>query len=267
MHIPKCGGKGFQNLVPILEKSNLPVFIQETKPFVSFNDYAYINAHYGTLPMIDTVDTVCLVRDPLDRLISQFAWAMMKGEYFIQFKKYHSGKIEDLLRYFLFEDEEMKSNNNLQAKFICNPFISGIFKRKHIENPQITEEEMQDINKYFIPKIIETEWLIKNDNTSIENVKKQIDKMFIVDTIENYSSVIDKVCNWFKENYQLDVEQEFKDSLSTDTPTFNYSSFIDSEGIEWTTAKLKTLLTPEEITKVYENNSIDLEAYNYVKSR
>ena len=267
MHIPKCGGKGFQNLIPILEKNDLPVFTQETKNFKTFNDYAYVNVHYGNLPMTDTVDTACIIRDPLDRLVSQFAWAKMTGMHFSQFDRYHDGKVEDLLRLFLFEDEEMASNNNLQAKFICNPFLSVIFKQKHIENPELEQEELEDLREYFAPGKIETSWLIKNDNTSIENAKDQINKMLIVDTIENYDSVVTKVCNWFKENYELDIEQEFRDSLVANTPTFNYSSFTDSEGTEWTTAKLKALLTPEEITKVYENNSIDLEIYNYVKGK
>ena len=267
LHIPKCGGKGFQNLIPILEKNNISVFSQNTRPFKSFNDYGYVNVHYGNLPMSETVDTACIIRDPLDRLVSQFAWAKMTGMHFSQFERYQEGSIEDLLKLFLFNDEEMALNNNLQAKFICNPFLSVIFKQKHVENPELKQEELEDLKEYFVPGKIETSWLIKNDNTSIDNAKEQIDKMLIVDTIENYDSVVTKVCNWFKENYDLDIEEEFRASLVNENPTFNYSVFTDDQGTEWTSAKLKALLTEEEIAKVYENNALDLELYNYVKDK
>jgi hypothetical protein len=268
LHIPKCGGKGFQNLIPILEKNNLPVFTRESKNFINYSDYVYVNVHYGSDPMDKNPsgDTSCLFRDPLDRLVSQFAWAKMTGEYFKAFPKYENGTTEELLKHFLFDDVQLSANNNLQTKFVCNPISSAIFKILN-SHPSFSEEESEQLQFFANQGNIESSWYIFDDRTSLDYAKQQIDKMTIIDTIENYDRYVSNVCNWFKENYGLDIEQEFRDSLVTENPTFNYSIFTDSEGIEWTTSKLKALLTADEIAKVYENNALDLEVYNYVKSK
>jgi len=268
LHIPKCGGKGFQNLITILEKNGLSTFNVKSKDFDGYDKYAYVQTHYGSDPMdkYPEIDTACLFRDPLERLISQFAWANMEGIYKQDFEDYAEENIHKLLKYFLFEDEKFVNNNNLQAKFLCNAIDQGIFYIKHISPLMPDGSAVQTENPFFYG-IHWQEWLISNSKTSLEYAKQQIDKMIIVDTLENYDRFVSNVCNWFKDNYQLDIEQEFRYSLVTENPTFNYSIFTDSKGNEWTTAKLKALLTPEEIAKVYENNSIDLEIYNYVKGK
>jgi hypothetical protein len=267
LHIPKNGGKAFQNLIPILQNHNLNVFTNMTTSFNGYDKFSYIQTHYGShvIDNYPNADVACLVRDPLDRMVSQFAWAMMTNFYGRIYEEYNNKKTKDLLRYFLFKDENLKNNNNLQAKFLCNPIDSGIFYLRHIGpltpeggpvNLSILEEGHHD-----------TTWLIRNDKTSVDYAKKQIDKMLFVDTIENHDKLITKVCNWFKINYNIEIEQEFRDSLINENPTFNYSTFTDFEGIEWNTSKLKKELTQQEIDIVYSNNSIDLEIYNYVKER
>jgi hypothetical protein len=267
LHIPKCGGKGFQNLIPILEKNNLSTFTIRTRNFSSYSDYAYISAHYGSDPLDKVVPSAAIFRDPLDRLISHFAWGMMSGEHIEHFDAYNlDANIEELFKHFLFDDEQMASNNNLQTKFVCNGIDKGIFEVRHTSNPEVYNPNIV-IAVNGNPSGVITEWLIPNDKTSIEYAKSQVDKLAIIDTLENHDRFVTNVCNWFKENYDLDIEEEFKSSLVNENPTFNYSKFTDSKGNEWTTAKLKALLTEEEIARVYENNSLDLELYNYVKDK
>jgi hypothetical protein len=166
----------------------------------------------------------------------------------------------------LFEDEKFVNNNNLQAKFLCNAIDQGVFYIRHISPVMPDGSAVQPENPLFHVNHL-TDWLMSGDKTSLEYAKQQIDKMTFVDTVENYDKFVSTICNWFKENYQIDIEQEFRASLVTENPTFNYSIFTDSDGVEWTTEKLKALLTADEIAKIYENNSIDLEIYNYVKSK
>jgi hypothetical protein len=266
-HIPKTGGKALQNLIPILEQNGLSVFTRDTAGFEGYEKFAYIQTHYGAHPMevYPEVDTACIFRDPIDRMVSHFAWNMMEKYYEQYFDEYKTGKTEDLFRYFLFEDEKLANNNNLQTKFVCNSIDGGAFYAKHV-SPVGPNGEALDMSIYLYESPF-TSWLMRNDNTSIEFAKEQIDKMVIIDTIENHDRFVTNICNWFKENYNLDIEEEFKASLVNENPTVNYSIFTDSDGIEWTTAKLKALLTDDEKARVYANNSLDLEIYNYVKSK
>jgi len=267
LHVPKCGGKGFQNLIPILEKNNLATFTISTKNFNSYNDYAYVSVHYGSDPLDKGIDSAAMFRDPVDRLISHFAWGMMSGQHIEHFDVYDlDANIEELFKHFLFDDEQMASNNNLQTKFVCNGIDEGIFEVRHTSNPEVYNPNVV-ISIDPRPSGVLTEWMIPNDKTSIEYAKQQVDKLAIVDTLENHDRFVTNVCNWFKENYDLDIEEEFRESLVNENPTFNYSKFIDGAGNEWTTAKLKALLTPEEIARVYENNALDLELYNYVTAK
>jgi hypothetical protein len=267
LHIPKCGGIGFENLIPILENNNLPTFNRKTKNFKSYEDYAYVSARYGSDPLDKGVSSAAIFRDPLDRMVSHFAWGMMSGEHIKHFDAYNlDSNIEKLFKHFLFDDEQMSSNNNLQTKFLCNGIDEGIFWIRHIEDPNVYHPDVVVSVNPTIHSAL-TEWMIPNDKTSIEYAIQQVDKLAIVDTLENHDRFTTNVCNWFKENYNLDIEEEFRASLVNENPTFNYSKFTDSSGNEWTTAKLKALLTEEEIARVYANNALDLELYNYVKDK
>ena len=268
LHIPKCGGKGFKNLIRILEDNGLKVFSNITQNFDGYNKYAFVQTHYGSHPMdiYPEIETACIFRNPLDRMVSQFAWAMMTDAWSVYFEEYTKDDIGNLFKYFLFTDEKFVNNNNLQTKFVCNGVEEAIFYVKHInkllpEDGSIKFETQPSHGSFW------KEWMIANDKTSIEYAKSQVDKMTIIDTLENHDRFTTNVCNWFKDNYDLDIEEEFRASLVNENPTFNYSIFTDNQGNEWTTAKLKALLTEEEIARVYENNSLDLELYNYVKDK
>jgi hypothetical protein len=269
LHIPKCGGQGFRNLIPILEDNGLKVFSRTTTPFEGYDKYSFVHTHYGSDPSDNypEIETACIFRDPLDRMVSQFAWAMMTEAYsYPVFSEYTKDNIETLFRHFLFTDENFANNNNLQTKFVCNRVDKGHFYISHIGG--LTPEGNPVENEIpYSHGIFAKEWALLNDRTSIEYAKSQVDKMTIIDTMENHDRFVTNICNWFKENYDLDIEEEFRASLVNEDPTFNYSKFTDNQGTEWTTAKLKALLTQEEIARVYENCSLDLELYNYVKGK
>jgi hypothetical protein len=268
VHIPKTGGKSFQNLIPILSSHGLSTFTPKSISFNGYDSVAYVQTHYGSdaSDKVPEINTACIFRDPLDRLVSQFAWAMMEGVYVQAFEEYENSDIAELLRYFLFKDEKFVDNSNVQARFICNPIDTIVFHLRHVSSnltPEVEESSLLPVGAGMHWGA----WLVSDTKTSIEYAKEQIDKMTIIDTVENHDRFVSKMCGWFLENYGIDVEQEFKDSLINENPTFNYSIFTDAGGKTWTTADLKALLTPDEVAKVYENNSLDLEIYNYVKAK
>jgi hypothetical protein len=268
LHIPKCGGQGFRNFIPILEKNGIKVFSNTTKDFQNYSDYSFVKVHYGSHPMdkYPEIETACIFRDPLDRMVSQFAWAMMTESRLPYFMENSKDNIEASLRDFLFDNQNFVKDNNLQTKFVCNSVDEGMFYEGHIGGIFPSDGSVQRKMQPSLDSAV-LEWMITNDKTDIDYAKSQVDKMTIIDTLENHDRFVTNVCNWFKENYNLDIEEEFRASIVNEDPTFNYSKFTDNQGTEWTTTKLKALLTEEEIARVYENCSLDLELYNYVKDK
>jgi hypothetical protein len=63
----------------------------------------------------------------------------------------------------------------------------------------------------------------------------------------------------------LDINAEIM--AKTDAPYVNFSSYTDSDGTIYTTQSLKALLTQDDIDRIYANNSLDLELYNYAKAK
>jgi hypothetical protein len=281
LHIPKTGGAGFRHLGDILRENGLTAFIGADKEFTQFSDYTYIQGHFGTyvLEKDQDIDYAVVLRDPVDRMISQFAWGMMVGLYSGFVDGYESGDGSELLRKFLFYDERIFLNNNLQTRFLSNPQDEGAFYCRHISgimpDGSPVQMNLEHADKPYNAMVIE--WSMSNMNTSIENAKSTIDKATILGTLDSHDKFVSDICNWVKENYNIDIEDEFKNRLATNgrdfeygsegAPNYNYSYFVDPNGKSWTTSELKNTLTEEEIAKVYENNSMDLEIYNYVKDK
>ena len=78
LHIPKTAGQFITESIRIsLEKNGIENFSLYNGSFISeekLKNSVYIGSHFGTYPMdiIDGIDTVTILRDPVERSISQF---------------------------------------------------------------------------------------------------------------------------------------------------------------------------------------------------
>jgi hypothetical protein len=111
---------------------------------------------------------------------------------------------------------------------------------------------------------------ISNTDTSFENAKATIDKCLHVQTLENHNALLNSIFDWFLNNFGVNVKDDYESMYSDvlealDVPYYNYSLTNDASGEPYTTSKMRSLLTDEEIATVYDLNSIDKQIYDYVK--
>jgi len=241
LHIPKTGGTSIMaNVVTNAGVQNLNMLLNPGPPFnKDLSEYNYIQAHLGTYPInkISNLSVACMLRDPVDRSISNFLWIyerLLKND-----KKYlNYSEILDKLKYYLFEDDFYFEHNNIQARFICNE-SNGIVFEKNID--------YKDWSK---------NWCLKNTDTDFEFAKKQIDSFDIVGTLGDFNYFNNKIEKWFLNNYDISF---FKKSN-----TKILESNLDNM---YTTEYLKSLLTKKDINNIINNNALDFKLYNYVKEK
>jgi hypothetical protein len=116
------------------------------------------------------------------------------------------------------------------------------------------------------------DWFLEPVDFSIEFAKENLDKCLIVGTTENHDKFMQDVLNWFKNNLDLDLKNEFNELVDEQNeqlrvPYYNYGKYTDEMGNDFTTANFKAMLTEEEIAQIYADNSLDLELYEYAKAK
>ena len=124
LHIPKTAGQFItESIRESLEKAGIENYFIYNGSFVSqerLKNSIYIGSHFGTYPMdiIDSIDTFTILRDPVERAISQFNFL-----YETRYKELYKNLDGYLsrLRFYLFEDKNMLGLRNYQARFLCNP--------------------------------------------------------------------------------------------------------------------------------------------------
>lgn len=219
---------------------NLNMLLNPAPPFnKDLSEYNYIQAHIGTYPInkINNLSVACMLRDPVDRSISNFLWIyerLLKND-----KKYlkHS-KIINKLKYYLFEDDFYFEHNNIQTRFICNESKNIVFE-KNID--------YRDWSK---------SWCLKNTDISFEFAKNQIDSFDIVGTLDNFNYFNDQIEKWFLNNYNINFVKKSNIKI--------LESNLDNM---YTTKYLKSLLTKKNIYDIINNNALDFKIYNYVKEK
>jgi hypothetical protein len=249
LHIPKTAGMTVAaNFGQFLIKNNIPKYPPSPSPHPDIsNDYAFIQGHLGKYPIsrVDNLSVATLVRDPLDRAISNFLYiynrVLANREEYINIEK-----IEDKLRYYLFDDLQYVSHRNIQSKFICSEPESNKFK----DIPTEIESDYNNRSK---------QWYLKDIPITFDMVKQNIDSFEIVNTTNNIEVFIDRLVSWFNTNYP---NLEFK-SLEFQIFTINSSS-LQLDEINYTTETLKELLVDEDISKFLDLNDIDFDLYSYV---
>ena len=280
MHIPKTGGLVLRNLSKILEEKGLSVFSTFGGRFTEFTDFNFINSHFGITPInIETFDTAVLIREPFDRVISNFTWFMMNNTFDYK-SEYKNLSIEQKIKKYLFEDTKSDAHKNLQTKFLTSYVSEEYLNNKYryfVNNdplPNIPSEVLgsqQKLYEYNL-EIRTRDWFLTNNNFSIEYAKSNLDKCLIIGTTDNHDAFMDKIFNWIKNNWDLDLQEEFKTIVAEKTsesglPYYNYGLFTDSNGKTYTSADFKSMLTEEEIAQIYADNSLDVELYEYAKAK
>jgi len=76
-----------------------------------------------------------------------------------------------------------------------------------------------------------------------------------VDKIDEFMS---KKQKWFKDNYGVTINWNKENRINSSEVIYN--------GVEYTTSKLKEMLTEEEKYMILDQNDIDYEIYNYIRS-
>ena len=241
LHIPKTGGTSIMgNVVRNVGVKNFNMLLNPGPPYTKdLSKYNYIQAHIGTYPLnkINNLSVACMLRDPVDRSISNFLWIyerLLKNN-----KKYLKySEIIDKLKYYLFEDDFYFEHNNIQTRFICNKSKEIVF------NNNVNYKEWSK------------NWCLENNNTDIDYAKKQLNFFDIVGTLDDFNSFNNKIEKWFVNNYNINFTKKI------------YTKILESniENI-YTTKYLKSLLTKKDINAIVNNNLLDFEIYNYVKEK
>lgn len=258
----------------------MPVFSTFGIPFTNFNDYKFINSHFGVTPLdLENFDTAVLLREPLDRVISNFTWFLINSTF--NYKDGYAGlSLEQKLRRYLFEDEAYLVHNNLQTKF-----LTGIVNKENLEqhyrynytheNSPVVSPEIfaspQTIYEHTLAKRTE-DWFLTNEEFSISAAKSNLDKCLIVGITDRHDEFMVKIFDWIKTNWGFDWQEEFNSIVAEKTaesgfPYYNYGSFTDGDGKTYTSADFRAMLTEAEIAQIYSDNSLDLELYNYAKTK
>jgi hypothetical protein len=277
-HIPKTGGLSISVIGIVLRAKNELSVFPTHNPELKFDplfNYSYIQGHYGTLPVENNADleTAILLRDPLDRSISNFIWLYME-DVLTKIEPYKSmSSMIEKLKYYLFQDETFLMHRNMQTRFLSNKVAEETVNFLYGGDRATSISDDTSYPNMYI------HWFLQDENTSINTAKLQIDKATILGVTDNHNLFTDKVTDWFRENYDLDLTDdynyylEYLKTIKTKNlengidPYLNFSNYTDTDGTVYTTESLKTLLTQEDIEQVYENNALDLELYNYAKEK
>lgn len=252
-HIPKTAGTFIiKNIWDSMKKNGLNYYPFLSRDFPhkqSFTDYTFLAGHFGTYPIVKypTLDVACLLRDPLDRMISYFNFLYEPRNK----KRYsHVGDYKDQLSFFLLEDPETKGYNNSQSRFLCNPANANIFGEASLSREQI-DNQIDSVEPFM--------WFVDDKETSVQFAKTQIDALSISGTVEGLSLFTKNVSSWFEENYGFPIAFDLNKKSNT--------SSIEYDKKTYDTKMCRDLLSKEEVELFIKNNSIDYEVYRYVKTK
>jgi hypothetical protein len=238
------------SIVPFVRINRLDTYPPSPPPHEDVSpDYAYIQGHLGRYPisLIPNLDVATLIRNPMDRAISNFMFIYNRV---LESRAEYSAlsSIEEKLKYYLFNDEDYFSHRNIQSKFVTSSPLEN--KAKDFSDSFKESQEYKTRSK---------SWYLQEVDISINFVKESIDQFAIVDTTENIERFINKIIAWFNYNYP---DLEYKELLQ-EIGILNKSVTIEA-GEEVSKNQLASSISQEDFDRFQELNSIDFELYSYV---
>jgi len=252
LHIHKTGGTSvLHNVKDVLDKNGIPWYPKPEVPqqmISDFNRFVYIQRHIGLYPIgkAENLSIACILRDPVERIVSNFAWtfkAYVKDN--PKYLKFNS--IDEKLRFYLFEDDDHKSQNNTQTRYLCNSISEELFFDLFNCGPREYHKHNKT-NGAFMPDTF----------TDIELAKHNLSSFDIVGTINNHKNFVHKIHGWFQDKYNLEFE-EYKDIREN-------SGLIDFDGEQYSSKRLFQMLSQSEIDRVRDANQLDQEIFEHAKN-
>ena len=168
IHIPRCSGIYIKtHIVNDLKTKGIPYFASnhsEIFPY-KFEGKNFISGHFGLTPLKYRKDliNIALVRDPVDRYISNFIYMNSS------FKGAH---LEAHLEKWMDNDKQF----NLQAKSLSKNINEALYNSKD----------------HGVERAIDG-WCFEEGPIDINSVKSFIDSIHLIDTIDNHNSFISKL--------------------------------------------------------------------------
>jgi hypothetical protein len=251
LHIPKVGGMNISS--SIISNQNISFFdSSNTKTLEDFYSSQYVYGHMGRTPIKKdpTISVACLFRDPLARFVSNFIHTynyisdkIAENEEYVKIEK-----IEDKLRYYLFEDLHFSTVTNFQSRSIFNTMKDDAFENmfKKLDDP-----EYKTIDK------TNNLWRLSDEEFSFEDIKKLVDSFEIVGTTEDHDGFFEKISKWFLDNYN--------ETISANPNILSF--LIDEQSNKHTTYSLLNLLSEEEKERFRNIHEIDFKLYDYIKTK
>jgi len=176
IHIPRCSGIYIRDhIIPGLKSRDIPYFaLNHTKISPqSFENKAFISGHFGLTPLKYRKDliNVCLVRDPVDRFVSNFIYLN---------RSYKGVHLDSRLEEWM----QDKKQHNLQAKSLSKNINEQVYNSLNHE----TERALQG-------------WCLETGEINIADVKTFIDSIELIETLENHKVFLSKMNDLIYNSY------------------------------------------------------------------
>jgi len=256
LHIPKTAGKfvshNIKKSINDDSKCYISTHYPNNKEFLK--NKIYISAHAGTfiIDEIPDIDVATIVRDPISAKASYFNFIypmyLKDRQEYIDLKNN-----KDKFLYYLFDDNNFLLHNNYQSRFLCNSADPKSWELK-----DFYEKYKNSLMKNF-REGKGFDWFVGNEKTSLDLALSNINKFSIVNTMDNINLFCDKINNWFIKNYNININFDLEEKINVGSSEFNNKKTNSDYFI--------SLLTENEKDRLLELNSIDLEVYNFIKSK
>lgn len=221
LHIPRCSGIYIKtHIVNDLKSRDISYFATNHSEIYpeTFNNKKFISGHFGLTPLKYRNDliNISLLRDPVDRFVSNFIYV-------------HPGYKGAQLYSKLDEWIENENQHNLQAKSLSQ---------------NINEDLYNSLNHGL--ERAKAGWCLENKNINLNEIKKLIDGMEIVNTIDNHYKFINDLNELIYKCYG------FYTFTNRNLINENYNKIAISKNLR---------------KNIEQVNTLDMEIYEYVKSK